>query len=160
MVFTNQKTTAFFEEATQMAIPHATRVQLATKGIDTVDDLGKFDEENLKQIADNLRRPSGRVPIDPINDPNGATMSIPAFVFGAKSYNRLKAASDLVRYYETVGRDLGAANMRWNPTIKIFHEHWKSLVERKKDDHPETPKITRGLPIVSGPKHFVTFSIA
>jgi hypothetical protein len=157
MVFTIQQTTAFFEEAAQMAIPHETRVQLATEGIDTVDDLGEFDEDNLKQIADNLRRPSGRVPIDPINDPNGATMATPAFVFGAKSHNRLKAASDLVRYYETVGRDLTAANMRWNPTIKLFNEHWKSLVERKKDDRPETPKITRGLPVVKWTEAFRDF---
>jgi hypothetical protein len=108
MVYTAAQLTAFFEEAGQMGISHETRVQLATEGIVTVDDLSEFDEDNLKQIADNLRRPSGRVPIDPINDPNGPTMPTPAFVFGAKSYNRLKAASDLVRYYETVGRDLTA----------------------------------------------------
>jgi hypothetical protein len=84
-------------------------------------------------------------------------MPTPAFVFGAKSYNCLKAASDLVRYYETVGCDLAAANMRWNPTIKTFNEHWKSLVERKKEDRPETPKITRGLPVVKWTEAFRDF---
>jgi hypothetical protein len=122
MVYTAAQLTAFFEEAGQMGIPHETRVQLATEGIVTVDDLSEFDEDNLKQIADNLRRPSGRVPIDPVNDPQGPTMSTPAFVFGAKSFNRLKAASDLVRYYETVGRDLTAANTRWDPIIKLSQD--------------------------------------
>jgi hypothetical protein len=102
MVFTANQVTAFFEEATQMAIPNATRVQLVTEGIATVDDLGEFDDENLKQIAENLRRPSGRVPVDPDAE-DGPTMPTPPFVFGAKSLNRLKAAADLVRYYETVG---------------------------------------------------------
>jgi hypothetical protein len=80
--------------------------------------------------------------------PDGPTMPTPPFVFGAKSLNCLKAAADLVRYYETVGRDLTAGNMRWDPIIKLFNNHWKSLTERKKEDRPETPKITRGLPVV------------
>jgi hypothetical protein len=78
-----------------MAIPHLTRVQLATEGIAAVDDLGEFDEENLKQISQNLCRPSGGVPVDPAN-PGGPTMTTPAFICGAKSCNQIKAASDLV----------------------------------------------------------------
>jgi hypothetical protein len=94
MVFTLAQTTAFFQEPNQMTIPAATRAQLATEGIVNVDDLAEFDAENLKQIADNLRRPSGRVPVDP-DEPDGATMPTPPFVFGANSLNRLKAVSDL-----------------------------------------------------------------
>jgi hypothetical protein len=60
MVFTNAQTTAFFEDANQMAIPALTRLQLQTEGIVTVDDLEEFQEDTLKQIVDNLRRPSGR----------------------------------------------------------------------------------------------------
>ena len=48
MVFTAAQTASFFEDADQMAIPHATVVQLVTEGITTVDDLADFDEENLK----------------------------------------------------------------------------------------------------------------
>jgi hypothetical protein len=59
MVFTANQVTLFFEDPAQMAVPHLTRVQLATEGIAVVDDLGEFDEENLKQISENLRRPSG-----------------------------------------------------------------------------------------------------
>jgi hypothetical protein len=130
-----------------MAIPAVTRAQLATEGIINVDDLAKFDAENLKQIANNLRRPSGRVPVDP-DEPDGATMPTPPFVFGAKSLNRLKVASNLIRYYEAVGRDLTAANMHWDPIIKLCIDHCKSLKDRKKEDRPDTPKITRGLPVV------------
>jgi hypothetical protein len=84
-------------------------------------------------------------------------MATPAFVFSAKSFNRIKATSDLLRYYETVGRTLSATSMRWDHIIKLFNEHWKSLKERKKDDTPETPKITCGLPVVKWTKAFYDF---
>ena len=133
MVLTAAQTTAFFEDAAQMAIPHATVVQLQTEGITTVDDLEDFDEDDIDQVSSNLRRP-----------PGGAG----AFTFGAKSQKRLLIACHLVRYYNTVGRTLTAANMQWTHIMKNFSEQWKSLQERKAEDDPETPKISSDLPII------------
>ena len=65
MVFTVAQTTAFFTDADQLAITAETRIQLATEGLANVEDLAEFDDESLKQITDNLRRPGGRIP-----DPN------------------------------------------------------------------------------------------
>jgi hypothetical protein len=113
MVFTNAQTTAFFEDALQMGIPNATRLQLVTEGIVNVQDLEEFDEANLKQITENMRRPPGRVPVDPAH-PLGPSIPTPPFEFGAKSIIRLKAASDIVRYYQTTGRTLTAPNMKWD----------------------------------------------
>jgi hypothetical protein len=79
MVFTNAQTTAFFEDPLQMGIPNATCLQLVTEGIVSVDDLEEFDEANMKQITDNLRRPSGRVPVDPAV-PNGPTVATHASI--------------------------------------------------------------------------------
>ena len=59
MVFTAAQMTAFFENPATMAIPHATRVQLAVEGITTVADLLDFDKDSLDQVANNLRRPGG-----------------------------------------------------------------------------------------------------
>jgi hypothetical protein len=153
LVFTNAQTISFFEAPTQMAIPADTRLQLQTEGIDTVDDLSEFDDDNLKQISENLHRPSGRVPANPAH-PDGLTISTPPFVFGAKSLNRLKAASAIVRYYETIGRAPTIANMQWDPVMKVFAGHWKSLQERKLEDNPKTPKISKSLPIVKWPEAF------
>lgn len=139
-----------------MGIPNATRLQLVTEGIVSVDDLEEFDEANMKQITDNLRRPSGRVPVDPAV-PNGPTVATPPFEIGAKSIIRLKAASDIVRYYQTTGRPLTAANMQWDPVVKSFVEHWKDLKARKTTDKPETPKISRGLPVVKWTEAFTDF---
>ena len=133
MVLTAAQTTQFFENAHQMAIPHATVVELQNEGINTVDDLAEFDKDQLDQIAQNLRRPAG-----------GAA----AFTFGAKSQRRLLAATKLVKYYDTVGRTLTAANLQWFPIMKNFSEQWTSLEERKDEDDPETPTITKELPIM------------
>ena len=62
MVLTAAQMTLFFENVVQMGVQHATVVQLALEGIQTVDDLADFDKEALQQLADNLRRPGDRVP--------------------------------------------------------------------------------------------------
>ena len=106
MVFTAAQRTAFFENNDQMGIPHATVVKLQEEGISRPDDLVDFDKDTIKQIADNLRRPAGRIPDPTPGAPAGATIPTPPFVFGARSVMRLTAATKLVRYYVMVGRPL------------------------------------------------------
>ena len=59
IVLTAAQMTTFFEHVKQMGIPHATVVQLQSKGIDVVTDLADFDKDSLQQLADNLRYPGG-----------------------------------------------------------------------------------------------------
>jgi hypothetical protein len=148
MVLTVAQTTAFFEAGDQMSIPNATVMQLQNEGISTVDDLIDFDKDTLQQVADNLRRPGGRVQDPTPGAAVGATIPTPPFVFGAKSQKRLLAACDIVRYYEETGRPLTTANIQWNTVIKKFIEQWIALKDRKKGDIPEVPKITKALPII------------
>ena len=95
MVLTNAQTTAFFENANQMAIPHDTVIKLNSEGISNALDLSKFDKSSINQIADNLRRPGGRV-VDPNN--RNATIPTPPFVFGAKSQQRLLVACNVIPF--------------------------------------------------------------
>jgi hypothetical protein len=69
MLFTINQTTAFFDNADQMGIPADTRAQLANEGIEAVSDLAEFDKDALTQVADNLRRPGGRIPHPDANAP-------------------------------------------------------------------------------------------
>jgi predicted DNA-binding WGR domain protein len=154
MPLTAAQTTAFFENAAQMGIPHATVIQLQDEGISTVDDLADFDKDTIEQIAANLRRPAGRVP-----DPNpaaavGATIPTPPFVFGAKSQMRLINSTNLLRYYDSVGRNTTAGNLQWTPVMKNFSEQWKALEDKKGGDEPEVPKITKALPIIKWTEAF------
>ena len=57
MVLSANQTTAFWE--TELALPGATRQRLVLEGLADIADLTEIDTENLKQIADNLRRPAG-----------------------------------------------------------------------------------------------------
>ena len=47
-----------------------------------------------------------------------------------------------------MGQDLTAANIQWTHVMKYFESHWMGLKDRKKDDDPEVPKITKALPII------------
>ena len=85
MVLTAAQTTAFFEYNDQMGIPHETMVQLQHEGIQSVADLADFDKDSLQQLADNLRKPGGRIPDPNPNVAAGATIPTPAFIYGAKS---------------------------------------------------------------------------
>jgi hypothetical protein len=112
MVSTADQTAAFFQEEAQMGIPHPTVAQMHAEGITNVQDLADFDEESLQQLADNLRRPGGRVPDPNPNAAPGITIPTPAFDFGAKSQKRLQVATDLIKYYDATGRDYTTANLQ------------------------------------------------
>ena len=157
MVLTAAQATAFFQSQDQMGIPHATMVQMQLEGIQSVAELADFEKDSLQQLADNLRKPGGRnIDPDP-NAPAGATILTPAFTYGAKSQKRLTVACDLIRYYQTVGRDLTAANIQWNQVMSNFEIQWKALKERKDEDDPDVPKITKALPIIKWAEAFQDF---
>ena len=157
MVLTAAQTTTFFEHAEQMGIPHATVLQLQSKGITLVSDLVDFNKDSLQQLADNLRHPGGCIPDPNPGAPPGSTIPTPPFVFGAKSQRRITVACDLVKYYTTVGHDLTSANLQWNTVMKDFDIQWTALKERKEDDSPETPKISKALPVIKWTEAFEDF---
>ena len=71
---------------------------------------------------------------------------------------RLVAASKIVRYYETVGRELSDANIKWSETIKVFSQHFKAIEHRKKEsDIPDVPKITKSLAVTKWSESFQDF---
>ena len=156
MVLTTTQMTAFFEHADQMGIPHVTVVQLQAKGITSVSDLADFNKA-LQQLVGNLRCPGGCVP-----DPNpaaqpGSTIPTPPFVFGAKSQRHIAVVCDLVNYYRTVGHNLTAANLQWNTVMKNFDIQWTALKEKKGEDSPDTPKISKMLPVIKWMEAFQDF---
>jgi hypothetical protein len=152
MVITAAQNTAFFEGPNQMAMNHDTLQRLAIEGIASIDDLVDFDEDSLKQVAYNLSRPSGRIPDPTIGQPGGAapgaTVPTPPFVFGAKTQARLIVATDLLKYYRTVGRETTAGNMRWEHVMRNFGEQWKAIKASKKESQPEVPVISKALPVI------------
>ena len=72
----------------------------------------------------------------------GALREIQAYEVSAKSKMRLNGAMLIAKFYDDVGRPLDPDNMSW-PIIKRFLEQWKALMERKKADHGQPPKLTK-----------------
>jgi hypothetical protein len=152
MVITVAQNVAFFEDNDQMAMERSTVQRLAHEGIQTITDLVDFDEDSLKQVAENLRRPAGRLPDPTIGQVGGAvagaTVPTPPFVFGAKSQARLAFAAELLRFYRTIGRDVVAPAMRWEQVMRNFAEQWKAIKDSKKETQPDVPVISKTLPVI------------
>ena len=64
---------------------------------------------------------------------------------------------DLVRFYNTVGHDLTAANIHWTHVAKNFKIQWKALKDHKDDDDPEVPKVTKALHLIKRTEGFQDF---
>ena len=158
MVFTQAETNTFFTGATQLAIPVATLAGLVLEGINEVEDLEEFEDDDFDTIMTNLRKPTGTMP-DPNHQGRGAAPLVPIlpYVFGAKSLKRIKIASLAVRYYNATNREIDATNMHYTNYLKSFHEQWQSLLKKGKDDEPDTPCITRSLPIMKWTESFTDF---
>ena len=78
VAWTNAQRTTFFTNAAHMGLSDETRAALVVKGIDEPDDLVDFDSSTFSTAADNLCRPSGRVPHpDPAQAATGATIQTP-----------------------------------------------------------------------------------
>ena len=48
-----------------------------------------------------------------------------------------------------------AGSISYTPVIQNFSQQWKSLVDRKKEDPPEVPKVTKAQPIIKWSEDFV-----
>ena len=123
-----------------MDIPYDTVVKLNSERISNASNLAEFDKTSINQIADNLRRPGGKV-VDP-NDPT-ATIPTPPFVFGAKLQQRLLVASQMIQFYDTIRQNLTASNLTWATVMVHFKDLWKALVDRENDTDPDCPRSQR-----------------
>ena len=130
---------------------------MAREGIVNVEDLAEFDKDGIQQLADNLRRPGGRIPDPDPGAEEGATIPTPAFVFGVRSHRRLLAATNLLKYYETTGREVTVANIQWNTVIKNFDIQWQALKTKQDEDAPDVPKISKSLPVIKWTESFQDF---
>ena len=95
MPWTRDQIRNFFTEQRQMAIPVDTvNGGLMTEGITNVMDLEEFNDEDIKSVQENLRKPAGTI-VDP--DDENERIARPSYVLGAKSVKRLKIAASAVR---------------------------------------------------------------
>eukprot|EP00957_Ditylum_brightwellii_P146746 11171123-Ditylum_brightwellii.AAC.1 len=79
---------------------------------------------------------------------NPSTISQTPYPFGVRTQKRLQEASELTRYYITVGHRLTVSNTVYSMVIRSFTDQWASLKDRKHQTEPVVPKITAELTIM------------
>ena len=120
-----------------------TRLALVPQGITRPEHLIELKEEDIKILAETLRRPVGIVP-----DPTDRRWTVPAPVclFSVISQIRVRNAILLLKYY-VVTSFYVTADILALEIIKLFKLEYDALVERK-DMVITTPKISSSLPII------------
>ena len=139
MVLTADQQFSFFEDADQMSLKHRTRVySLDVEGIENVDDLADWDDEDWDQWASNCKKP------DRIQDPNNAANLIAQvpFPLSIKSLKRLKIASKLIRYYKLVSVPLTVIKIKWT-LMDNFEIQRKSMVGKANQTKPDIPNFSK-----------------
>ena len=139
MVLSAAQITSFFEDADQMGLTHRTRtLSLNSEEIITVGELSEWKDDDWDQWNNNCKKP------DRITDPANYANLIhqTPFAISVKSLKRLKAASELIRYYESVSIELTATKIRW-PVIENYKIQWKAIYLRIKQTVPDVPKIVK-----------------
>ena len=130
MAWTAAQSTAFWTNAEQMGLPADVVESIANDGITDVDSLVNYYETNLRPIQKRVNRDN--------------TIGH----FGELSFMRILTACHAVRYYNTVGRTITPGMMRWNHTLKNFHEGLKALRALTEKAAPEIPRISRAVPVM------------
>ena len=125
-----------------MGLSDRTRTQLAAEGLATLEDFEDFNEEaDLDGLFKLLAKPPKEM------SGTGATATlkeVAAFVVPAKTMIRMHGARLIMAYYRLVGRNVNADDLFW-PVVKSFVEQWKALLEKKKADVGQPPKLTKDM---------------
>eukprot|EP00957_Ditylum_brightwellii_P149003 11344626-Ditylum_brightwellii.AAC.1 len=127
-----------------MEVSKETLVQLGQEGIKKVKDLAEFSKDNWKQVAENLKHPGGWMKnLDKKQDNNNPpTIPQTLYLFGVRTQKRLLKASELTRYYATVGCHLTVLNPVYETELRSFTDQWADLKDCKCQTQPVVPKIT------------------
>ena len=54
----------------------------------------------------------------------------------------------MICFHDMIGRGLTVTNLHYTLTMSNLKDLWKAIVDRKDSGEPETPKITKALPIM------------
>ena len=73
-------------------------------------------------------------------------------VLGARYRTRITSAVKMARYYDTVDRVITIWIMTWYQTVKNFQIQYKALEDKKKNDDPDVPEITKALHVIKWTK--------
>ncbi len=93
---------------------------LKDKGIKEVENLCKFDKDNLEAVFEVLRKLPRKVE-------SGKLVPMVPCIISAKSKQHIQIAVTAMCYYKQTGNKLMASNMMWS-TLKSFYIQWEAIL--------------------------------
>ena len=166
MVFNALQNTHFFTSNAQMALTVEQRQALRREGLETVQDLIDFKEDELKVAFRNARTGIPGTPAIPaipavpavVQDGNVVQAAVPAIAgvpgipvinpvpIPARSTKRLLIASVAFHYYRDTGRAVTPINMHFNNVLREFYIEWKALETMADNETPTLPLLSKNNP--------------
>ena len=138
MVFNDAALDHFFQHQDELGLAEATREQLTEESITTVMDLQFIDSDSIKELANNLRRPSG---------------SKKPFHFSITSQTKMLDTSNYIRHCVAMGRVVSPDHCRCK-VIQNFTYQWKVLEKQCDGDQPTLPVVGKDLNVLQWSKAF------
>ena len=120
---------------------HDRRDAVRNEGMQTIDDLAEFEEEDVKILCASVRKPGGT-----IADPNDATRQIPnlGHSIPAIAEKRLKLACYGARIYRLLGRAITADGLN-RDRLKLFEQHQATVKDHQEPENLPPVSKTFGI---------------
>ena len=124
MAFNDEALTHFFQHQDELGLAEATQKQLMEEVILSIMDLQFIDSDSIKELANNLCRPSG---------------SKNPFHFSITLQTKMLDASNYAQHCVAMGRVVSPNHCRYK-VIQNFAYQWKALEKQRDGDQP-TPLV-------------------
>ena len=143
MVMSETERVAWWEQQNQIGLPTPTRLVMESERFAFPEDLGEFNEDQIKRLIASLR--SRKVRELHLTIPG--RMKRQLIEFPAYSEVKLIWTLKYVHHCNNVRRPIDAENIRWDPVVRTFRKLWEAI-ELKAKDKPDVPKITKQMNIM------------
>ena len=131
--FDTATTKSFWTKSAYIHCNTLTVAGFKKEGINNPENLFDFDEDDLDNLFQSIRKPVGTIVASVYTKGNPMHVS-------TTSKKRIIFAANATRYYTQVGREITPANMSWR-TLANFDMQWKALKKQTKQYDPEVPKL-------------------
>ena len=117
MVFTAAQATMIFTDPNYIGLGEETRAHLVDEGVTSVESIGNFHPEDVKELAQTMCRPGGD------NQP---------LPFGAMTQKKFNDTAELIRFYESTGRTMTPAMLSGKPSERTLASNGNHLPRDRK----------------------------
>ena len=124
--------------------------ELTQEGISVVEDLVEFENDDIDNIVQNLRRSQNIVHAEILHVPavlpqphiDARTKKQAPYVLSSLSVKKIEMAGQLDRHYAGVGRALTKENMTY-VILKNYSDHFRSAKALRKDQDIKLMKVQK-----------------